>query len=139
MFVSVDRERTSDARKREAATGGWSPSGSAGSSSEPMSKRERGESTECPEFTNLSHFFVHVFVYLSILLIRSVCACVQEKLLLRDQLWQSAAELQQQASFCSALGSAACGLLWSCSSSEDEVVRWTVQVRFSHRVVHFPS
>ncbi|XP_068446680.1 heat shock factor 2-binding protein isoform X2 [Clinocottus analis] len=48
----------------------------------------------------------------------------EEKLLLREQLWQSGAELQQQAGFCSALGSAACSLLWSCSASEDSVSRW---------------
>ncbi|XP_031158231.1 heat shock factor 2-binding protein isoform X1 [Sander lucioperca] len=48
----------------------------------------------------------------------------EEKLLLREQLWQSGAELQQQADFCSGLGSAACSLLWSCSSSEDTVTRW---------------
>ncbi|XP_054480092.1 heat shock factor 2-binding protein [Anoplopoma fimbria] len=48
----------------------------------------------------------------------------EEKLLLREQLWQSGAELQQQADFCSGLGSAACGLLWSCSVSEDTVSRW---------------
>ncbi|XP_059183791.1 heat shock factor 2-binding protein isoform X2 [Centropristis striata] len=48
----------------------------------------------------------------------------EEKLLLRDQLWQSGAELQQQADFCSGLGSAAGSLLWSCSSSQDTVTRW---------------
>uniref|UniRef100_UPI0037E93790 heat shock factor 2-binding protein n=1 Tax=Semicossyphus pulcher TaxID=241346 RepID=UPI0037E93790 len=48
----------------------------------------------------------------------------EEKLLLREQLWQSGAELQQQADFCSGLGSAACGLLWSCSSSEHTVTAW---------------
>ncbi|XP_074483131.1 heat shock factor 2-binding protein isoform X2 [Sebastes fasciatus] len=48
----------------------------------------------------------------------------EEKLLLREQLWQSGAELQQQADFCSGLGSAACSLLWSCSASEDTVTRW---------------
>ncbi|KAK5891562.1 hypothetical protein CgunFtcFv8_018796 [Champsocephalus gunnari] len=48
----------------------------------------------------------------------------EEKLLLREQLWQGGAELQQQADFCSALGSAACSLLWSCSSREDTVTRW---------------
>ncbi|XP_029307838.1 heat shock factor 2-binding protein [Cottoperca gobio] len=48
----------------------------------------------------------------------------EEKLLLREQLWQSGAELQQQADFCSALGSAACSLLWSCSAGEDTVTRW---------------
>ncbi|XP_030009354.1 heat shock factor 2-binding protein [Sphaeramia orbicularis] len=51
----------------------------------------------------------------------------EEKLLLRHQLWQSGAELQQQASFCSGLGSAACGLLWSCSANEDAVVRWMAE------------
>ncbi|KAI4831417.1 hypothetical protein KUCAC02_000959 [Chaenocephalus aceratus] len=40
------------------------------------------------------------------------------------ELWQGGAELQQQADFCSALGSAACSLLWSCSSREDTVTRW---------------
>ncbi|XP_041637385.1 heat shock factor 2-binding protein [Cheilinus undulatus] len=48
----------------------------------------------------------------------------EEKLLLREQLWQSRAELQQQADFCSGLGSAACSLLWSCSSSEQTVTHW---------------
>ncbi|XP_028998341.1 heat shock factor 2-binding protein isoform X2 [Betta splendens] len=48
----------------------------------------------------------------------------EEKLLLREQLWQSGAELQQQAEFCSGLGSAACGLLWSCSAKEDAVTQW---------------
>uniref|UniRef100_A0A3Q3M0H0 Heat shock transcription factor 2 binding protein n=1 Tax=Labrus bergylta TaxID=56723 RepID=A0A3Q3M0H0_9LABR len=53
-----------------------------------------------------------------------VCVCVKEKLLLREQLWQSGAELQQQADFCSSLGSASCSLLWSCSSSEQTVTHW---------------
>nr|XP_020512207.1 heat shock factor 2-binding protein-like isoform X2 [Labrus bergylta] len=48
----------------------------------------------------------------------------EEKLLLREQLWQSGAELQQQADFCSSLGSASCSLLWSCSSSEQTVTHW---------------
>nr|XP_015813322.2 heat shock factor 2-binding protein [Nothobranchius furzeri]XP_015813323.2 heat shock factor 2-binding protein [Nothobranchius furzeri] len=48
----------------------------------------------------------------------------EEKLLLRDQLWQSGVELQQQADFCSSIGSAACSLLWSCSSREDTVTLW---------------
>ncbi|XP_018559982.2 heat shock factor 2-binding protein isoform X1 [Lates calcarifer] len=48
----------------------------------------------------------------------------EEKLLLREQLWQSGAELQQQADFCSGLGSATCSLLWSCSASEDTVTHW---------------
>ncbi|XP_039997955.1 heat shock factor 2-binding protein isoform X2 [Xiphias gladius] len=48
----------------------------------------------------------------------------EEKLLLREQLWQSAAELQQQADFCSGLGSATCSLLWSCSATEDTVTHW---------------
>uniref|UniRef100_A0A3Q3KV81 Heat shock transcription factor 2 binding protein n=1 Tax=Mastacembelus armatus TaxID=205130 RepID=A0A3Q3KV81_9TELE len=51
--------------------------------------------------------------------------CQKEKeLLLREQLWQSGADLQQQADFCSGLGSAACGLLWSCSAREDTVTQW---------------
>ncbi|XP_005459275.1 heat shock factor 2-binding protein [Oreochromis niloticus] len=48
----------------------------------------------------------------------------EEKLLLREQLWQSRVELQQQADFCSGLGSAACSLLWSCSAKEDTVSLW---------------
>uniref|UniRef100_A0A672J1Y8 Heat shock transcription factor 2 binding protein n=1 Tax=Salarias fasciatus TaxID=181472 RepID=A0A672J1Y8_SALFA len=48
----------------------------------------------------------------------------EEKLLLREQLWQSGVELQQQADFCSTLGSAACGLLWSCSAQEYTVSLW---------------
>ncbi|XP_069376591.1 heat shock factor 2-binding protein isoform X3 [Paralichthys olivaceus] len=48
----------------------------------------------------------------------------EEKLLLREQLWQSGTELQQQADFCSALGSATCSLLWSCSASEDTIPHW---------------
>lgn len=53
---------------------------------------------------------------------------VQEKLLLREQLWQSRVELQQQADFCSGLGSAACSLLWSCSAKEDTVSLWLADV-----------
>ncbi|KAK2880227.1 hypothetical protein Q8A73_022925 [Channa argus] len=48
----------------------------------------------------------------------------EEKLLLREQLWKSRAELQQQADFCLCLGSAACNLLWSCSAREDTVTLW---------------
>ncbi|KAM9766979.1 heat shock factor 2-binding protein [Menidia menidia] len=48
----------------------------------------------------------------------------EEKLLLREQLWQSGTELQQQADFCSHLGSAACNLLWSCSAKENTVTLW---------------
>lgn len=55
---------------------------------------------------------------------------MQEKLLLREQLWQSGAELQQQADFCSALGSATCSLLWSCSSSENAVAQWLADVTY---------
>ncbi|KAF7646486.1 hypothetical protein LDENG_00187470, partial [Lucifuga dentata] len=50
-----------------------------------------------------------------------------EKLLLREQLWQSGTELQQQADFCSDLGSSACSLLWSCSSKEDTVTHWLTE------------
>uniref|UniRef100_A0A3Q2CDQ6 Heat shock transcription factor 2 binding protein n=1 Tax=Cyprinodon variegatus TaxID=28743 RepID=A0A3Q2CDQ6_CYPVA len=49
---------------------------------------------------------------------------VKEKLLLREQLWQSGEELQQQADFCSTLGSSACSLLWSCSSREETITTW---------------
>ncbi|CAN9498367.1 unnamed protein product [Ophioblennius macclurei] len=48
----------------------------------------------------------------------------EEKLLLREQLWQSGVELQQQADFCSTMGSAACSLLWSCSAQEYTVSLW---------------
>uniref|UniRef100_A0A3Q3WB85 Uncharacterized protein n=1 Tax=Mola mola TaxID=94237 RepID=A0A3Q3WB85_MOLML len=48
----------------------------------------------------------------------------EEKLLLREQLWQSAEELQQQADFCSGLGSVACSLLWSSSARQNTVTRW---------------
>ncbi|XP_043965402.1 heat shock factor 2-binding protein isoform X1 [Gambusia affinis] len=48
----------------------------------------------------------------------------EEKLLLREQLWQSGVELQQQADFCATLGSAACSLLWSGSSREETVTTW---------------
>ncbi|XP_041821747.1 heat shock factor 2-binding protein [Chelmon rostratus] len=48
----------------------------------------------------------------------------EEKLLLREQLWQSGAELQQQADFCSGLGSAACSLLWSSSAREHTITHW---------------
>lgn len=57
-----------------------------------------------------------------------IFVCVQEKLLLREQLWQSGAELQQQADFCSTLGSAACSLLWSDSSREETVAIWLADV-----------
>ncbi|XP_053710347.1 heat shock factor 2-binding protein isoform X2 [Synchiropus splendidus] len=50
----------------------------------------------------------------------------EEKLLLRDRLWQSASDLQRQADFCADLGSAACSLLWSCSTKEDTVTHWLV-------------
>ncbi|XP_028252128.1 heat shock factor 2-binding protein [Parambassis ranga] len=48
----------------------------------------------------------------------------EEKLLLREKLWQSGEELQRQVDFCSGLGSAACGLLWSSSAQEDAVMQW---------------
>lgn len=59
----------------------------------------------------------------------SVSVCVQEKLLLREQLWQSRAELQQQSDFCFGLGSAGCRLLWRCSAREDIVTQWLADVR----------
>ncbi|XP_070814260.1 heat shock factor 2-binding protein [Chaetodon trifascialis] len=48
----------------------------------------------------------------------------EEKLLLREQLWQNRLELQQQADFCSGLGSAACSLLWSSSAREHTITHW---------------
>lgn len=52
----------------------------------------------------------------------------QEKLLLREQLWQRGSELQRQADFCYSLGSAACGLLWSISARENAVTHWMADV-----------
>lgn len=52
----------------------------------------------------------------------------QEKLILREQLWQSEAELQQQADFCTGLGSATCCLLWSSSARENTVTHWLADV-----------
>lgn len=52
----------------------------------------------------------------------------EEKLLLREQLWQSGAQLQQQADFCSRLGSATCCLLWSSSARENTVTHWLADV-----------
>lgn len=48
--------------------------------------------------------------------------------MLREQLWQSGAELQQQADFCSGLGSTACSLLWSSSAKESTVTHWLAEV-----------
>ncbi|XP_036396656.1 heat shock factor 2-binding protein [Megalops cyprinoides] len=45
----------------------------------------------------------------------------EEKLVLREQLWEGREQLQQQAEFCTALGAAACTLLWSASSREEAV------------------
>ncbi|KAG9340685.1 hypothetical protein JZ751_021259 [Albula glossodonta] len=45
----------------------------------------------------------------------------EEKLVLREQLWESQEQLQQQAEFCTGLGAASCTLLWSVSSKEEAV------------------
>uniref|UniRef100_A0A8K9UEM0 Heat shock transcription factor 2 binding protein n=1 Tax=Oncorhynchus mykiss TaxID=8022 RepID=A0A8K9UEM0_ONCMY len=45
----------------------------------------------------------------------------EEKLVLREQLWESREQLQQQAEFCTGLGAASCTLLWSTSSKEEAV------------------
>ncbi|XP_041936220.1 heat shock factor 2-binding protein isoform X1 [Alosa sapidissima] len=45
----------------------------------------------------------------------------EEKLVLREQLWESREQLQQQAEFCTGLGAAVCTLLWSASSKEEAV------------------
>lgn len=57
-----------------------------------------------------------------------VSVYMQEKLLLREQLWQRGAEIQQQADFCSGLGSATCCLLWSSSARENTVTHWLADV-----------
>ncbi|XP_064814773.1 heat shock factor 2-binding protein [Oncorhynchus masou masou] len=54
--------------------------------------------------------------------VRAVCCMpLQEKLVLREQLWESREQLQQQAQFCTGLGAASCTLLWSTSSKEEAV------------------
>ncbi|KAL1022316.1 hypothetical protein UPYG_G00025070 [Umbra pygmaea] len=45
----------------------------------------------------------------------------EEKLVLREQLWASREQLQQQAAFCTGLGAASCTLLWSASSKEEVI------------------
>ncbi|KAJ8256140.1 hypothetical protein COCON_G00200040 [Conger conger] len=45
----------------------------------------------------------------------------EEKLLLREQLWECREQLQQQAEFCTELGAATCTLLWSVSGKEAAV------------------
>ncbi|KAJ8410561.1 hypothetical protein AAFF_G00194650 [Aldrovandia affinis] len=45
----------------------------------------------------------------------------EEKLVLREQLWESREQLQQQAEFCTGLGAASCTLLWSVSRKEEAV------------------
>lgn len=70
-------------------------------------------------------------------ILTNLCVCIQhvpvsvflqEKLMLREQLWESGAELQQQADFCSSLGSATCCLLWSSSARENTVTHWLADV-----------
>ncbi|KAL4656983.1 heat shock factor 2-binding protein isoform X2 [Arapaima gigas] len=54
----------------------------------------------------------------------ALCECQrerEEKLALRQQLWVSQEQLQQQAEFCTMLGAASCTLLWSVSSKEEAV------------------
>ncbi|XP_062866573.1 heat shock factor 2-binding protein [Trichomycterus rosablanca] len=45
----------------------------------------------------------------------------EEKLVLRERLWESREQLQQQAEFCTGLGAATCTLLWSASRKEEAV------------------
>ncbi|KAJ8004162.1 hypothetical protein DPEC_G00155920 [Dallia pectoralis] len=45
----------------------------------------------------------------------------EEKLVLREQLWESREQLQQQAEFCTELGAVSCTLLWSASTKEEAV------------------
>ncbi|KAK2908893.1 hypothetical protein Q8A67_004730 [Cirrhinus molitorella] len=45
----------------------------------------------------------------------------QEKLVLKQQLWECREELQQQKAFCTDLGTATCTLLWSASQREEAV------------------
>ncbi|KAM9830536.1 heat shock factor 2-binding protein isoform 3-T3 [Syngnathus typhle] len=48
----------------------------------------------------------------------------EEKLMLREKLWQSGTEVQQQADYCFSLGSVVCSLLWNSSATEDTVKQW---------------
>ncbi|MCI4393685.1 hypothetical protein PGIGA_G00160440 [Pangasianodon gigas] len=45
----------------------------------------------------------------------------EEKLVLRERLWESREQLQQQAEFCTGLGAATCTVLWSASRREEAV------------------
>ncbi|KAM4602120.1 heat shock factor 2-binding protein [Polymixia lowei] len=45
----------------------------------------------------------------------------EEKLVLREQLWDSRQQIRQQAEFCTGLGAATCTLLWSTSGKEEAV------------------
>ncbi|XP_060754736.1 heat shock factor 2-binding protein [Neoarius graeffei] len=45
----------------------------------------------------------------------------EEKLVLRERLWESREQLQQQAEFCTVLGAATCTVLWSASRREEAV------------------
>ncbi|XP_052403068.1 heat shock factor 2-binding protein [Carassius gibelio] len=45
----------------------------------------------------------------------------QEKLVLKQQLWECREELQQQKEFCTELGTASCTLLWSASQREEAI------------------
>ncbi|TSK17860.1 Heat shock factor 2-binding protein [Bagarius yarrelli] len=45
----------------------------------------------------------------------------EEKLVLRERLWESREQLQQQAEFCTELGAATCTVLWSASRREEAV------------------
>lgn len=50
-----------------------------------------------------------------------MCVFPQEKLVLRERLWESREQLQQQAEFCTGLGAATCTVLWSASRREEAV------------------
>ncbi|XP_067261110.1 heat shock factor 2-binding protein [Chanodichthys erythropterus] len=45
----------------------------------------------------------------------------QEKLVLKQQLWECREQLQQQKDFCTELGAASCTLLWSASQREEAI------------------
>ncbi|XP_050973124.1 heat shock factor 2-binding protein isoform X3 [Labeo rohita] len=45
----------------------------------------------------------------------------QEKLVLKQQLWECREELQRQKAFCTDLGAATCTLLWSASQKEEAI------------------
>lgn len=68
-----------------------------------------------------AHFFIHLAEFLNCSPNPNRKVCHQEKLALRERLWQSREQLLQQAEFCTDLGAATCTVLWSASRREEAV------------------